>query len=105
MAQRFAVAYKFTPQKVVSVGFARNFSNWGRKLDNSQLVLGYEHNGFDFKIPIATYNQADNRDGLLLSTALTLAAHGAVYYALHKYHKSIDKEKVERYFLQFSRYE
>ena len=88
----------------MSVGFSRNYKDWGEQLVNSQLTLGYEHNGFDFKVPIATYNQNENQDGFLLTTALTLAANGIAYFALNKHLNSVDKEKVERHFVQFSRY-
>jgi hypothetical protein len=99
------VFYKFTTNKTVSIGFNRNFTEWGNKLESSQLVLGYDHNGFDFKLPIATYNQAENNDGFIMTTALTLAANGLAYYALRRYQASIDKEKVDRFYVQFARYE
>lgn len=68
-------------------------------MQNSQLTLGYDHNGFDFKVPIATYNQAENTDGFMMTAALALAANGLAYYALKRYQASIDKEKIDRFFV------
>lgn len=90
--QTLALIYKIAGAKQIHVTFSRNFQEFGNKLDSSHVNLVYSHNGFVFKFPIFTYNQAQNNSGLLLSTALFLSANALSYYGMTWKNNTVDKE-------------
>ena len=71
-----------TQGKQISVAFARNFSEFGQVLDQSNVNFVYVHQNFVFKLPVLCYNKAESTAGLLMTSLLFSAANGVAYMLL-----------------------
>jgi hypothetical protein len=90
--------------KRLSLTFYRNFSDYGNKLDNSYVAIAYIQNGFVLKLPIFTYNQAQNTPGLVLTSVFYLAANSIAYFLMKQQRAKVNKEKTKKQDIKFGRF-
>ena len=62
------------------MGLVGNFK--GREMQDTMLVLSYQHFGYEFRLPLITYSQPENGWGLALTLSLAIAANAGAYALL-----------------------
>lgn len=72
--------YAIAKDKKISVNYVENYEQ--RRLQDTMVVIGYAHQGYQFRVPILTFTQEGNPWGMAMTLSVALAANLGAYACL-----------------------
>jgi hypothetical protein len=72
--------YLLSKDRKISVNLVENLEH--NVLQDSMLVLGYQHQGYQFRVPVITYSHGENPWAAAMTFSLAIAANLAAYTTL-----------------------
>jgi hypothetical protein len=97
------VNYSLTQSKGVSVYFTAQLSS-PSVLENTQLLLAYNHHGYIFKLPISLSDESDNKTGMAMTAFIVAATNALVYFGYRQLKKKKTRSRDREHRVAYAKF-